>query len=95
MIADTGTVVGISVACSFVALLIALAVCLPVMFLVVKGDLDKRADDLEKKLKSTIYDVNVQHASIKEVDDQQQNYMRNVLLARIQAMEARLNVNRS
>lgn len=93
MIPSTGQVVGISIATAAIALIFALAICLPVMFLVVKGDLDKRVTEIETRLKSTIYDVNVQHASIKEVDDQQQNYMRNVLLARIEELESRLNIN--
>lgn len=93
MFPSTGKVVGISLAMSSFALIVALAICLPVMFLVIKRGSDKRIDEMEKRLKSTIFDVNVQHASIKEVDDLQENYMKKVLLSRIQAVEKRLNVN--
>lgn len=95
MIMEFRGVVRVSVVASLVITGLALLIVLLVIFLYIKPNYESQINDLQAKLKTTIYDVNIQNASVKEVDDMQMNYMRNTLLVRIQSLEAKLNISNS
>jgi uncharacterized membrane protein YhiD involved in acid resistance len=91
MMIDTGGVVGITIGMATLAIIVSVMVCLGVVFFVIKPDYVQRTNDLDAKLKSTIYDVNVQNAASKELEDEQAWYAKNVLLTRIQNIEAKIS----
>ena len=86
-----GSIVAWSIGTALVTMLISVGVTLAVVFLIVKPEYNSKTSDINNRLKTTIYDVNVQNAASKEFDDEQLWYMKNVLLARIQNIEAKVN----
>ena len=89
---DAGHIIGWSVGSAIFTMLLSIGITFALIYLLVKPDYVKRDDDLDAKIKSTIYDVNVQNAANKELDDGTVFYMKNVLLARIQNIEAKLSI---
>jgi hypothetical protein len=88
MYSSQPSVIGWSIAMAALGVLVSVGITLAIVFFVVRHGTYRRIDELEAKLKGTIYDVNVQNAANKEGDDQTAWFAKNVLLSRIQNIES-------